>query len=421
MNIVFVTTRLFDVPRSGGEICTARLLGELLDAGHRLHVIGRGPAPPAAAAGALRYTSLGPAVPAFEDLSPPRQLAAMLCAVAAGQASTVHRLAAGGPARLIRQVLMDCGSPTPDALWLDHLQVWPWTAGTAGLPAPVLVMHNLESLGYAEQAAAGSVAVPRHRRWALEREARLLRRLELQAIGSAAAVACLSEHDAAPLRALARASGSRAVVEVLPGFPLRSFAPSAPPSPSSPSAPSAPRAAGAARRIGLIGTWTWAPNRAGLQWLLDRVLPLLPGDCRVVLAGSGLDNLQLPDRVQSLGRVDDIRDFYGQIDVIAVATVQGSGVQEKAIEAIACGLSVVATPLALRGLGGPLPAHVCVAEDPAGFASACAAWPTENAAPHDAVRAWAQHQRDQYRGAVKRCLQAVSNARRQAPAPHAAP
>lgn len=387
MNISFVTTRLFDTPRSGGELCTARLLHELVHAGHCVQVVGRGPQP-ALRRAAVRHDSVGPLVPAFETLSRTRQLRSLLSAWAAGQASTVHRLAAGAVPRQLQQLF--AAAPPPDVLVLDHLQVWPWLAAAwPGLPAPVLVMHNLESDGYAEQAAAQRGL----RQAVLLREARLLRRLEDSALRQAAVLACLSDEDAAQLRQRAGACGAATPIEVLPGFAAQT------------AAAATAASAGPLRRIGLIGTWTWGPNRTGLQWLLDQVLPLLPGHCRLVLAGAGLDGWRLPARTVSLGRVDDARRFYDTVDVVALASLQGSGVQEKAIEAVASGRTVVATQHALRGLGTALPANVHVADDPREFARLCAAADGgDGTSTAPSLRDWTGTRRQQYRDALARCL-----------------
>lgn len=391
MNIGFVTTRLFDLPRSGGEICSARLLRELALAGHQIELIGRGPARPRRS-DALREHSVGPVVPAFDAMPPSARLGAMLAALATGRASTVQRLAAGGVARHVRRLIAQTGEPPLQALWVDHLQAWPWIAGAAvQLSAPVLVMHNLESDGYAEQADAHAAAG----RWlpalVLRREARLLRALELHALRQAGAVACLSEADAGRLRQLAAAGGVDVTIEVLPGFPLCG------------PLPQRPRSSNAQRCIGLVGTWTWGPNRSGLQWMLDQVLPQLPDHCNLLLAGTGLDAWPLPARVQSLGRIDDVAAFYDRVDVVAIPAFEGSGVQEKAIEAIGTGRTVVATHHALRGLGPDLPANVRVADAPAPFAVACS-----DAALHaDGLPQWTTSRRDRYRQALLRCSDAA--------------
>jgi len=387
MNVTLLTTRLFAQPTSGGELCTARLLAGIAAAGHQVRILGRGEARTAAT---LNQVPLGPIVAPFEALPSLRRVSSLLGALASRQASTVHRLTTGGAGRRARQHLLQCVPVTPDVLVVDHLQSYAWVADVQGrLPAPVLVMHNLESEGYAERAATETSPL---RRAVLLREARLLQALARRALRAASVVACLSDDDARQLRACVAACGGHAPVEVLPGF-------------ASPEVKMEPSTApvGAARRIGLLGTWTWGPNRAGLAWMLDRVLPLLPPACKLLLAGSGLEGCALPARTESLGRVVDVRLFYDSVDVVAIASHTGSGVQEKAIEAIASGLPVVASRHALRGLGPPWPRNVYVADDPSSFAHACA---TAAAAVGDGLSPaqWSSHRGAAYRAALARCL-----------------
>ncbi len=385
MNVTLLTTRLFDVPASGGELCTARLLAALQQGGHRVRLIGRGHA--GRPGRALAAVSLGPPVPAFDTLAPWQRAASLLGALASGRASTVQRLASSTVQQRLRRALLVPGEPAADALVVDHLQAWQWLAPLQAvlpghLPAPLLVMHNLESDGYAEQAAAASGL----RQQVLLREARLLARLEAQALQHSAAVACLSQPDAAVLRRRAGLDGPDVVV--LPGYPL-------PPVVASDStAVMVPQVSG--RCIGLLGTWTWAPNRVALQWMLDQVLPRLPAHCHLLLAGAGLEGLDLNRaRVRVLGRIDDPLAFYRAVQVVAVPSQGGSGVQEKAIEAIAHASAVVATPQALRGLGPGLPAHVHMASGAAEFAARCASVPS-GAADLRAAATWASQRRAHY-------------------------
>ncbi len=397
MRIAVLTTRLFDLPRSGGEICTSRLMQALREAGHEVVSIGRG-----SNAGDVTATlSLGPAaVVPFDDLPATRKALAIAVAIAQGQASTVQRLNAGGAAQRATQALAALAAvpaSRPDVLFVDHLQAYAWVEDAgADLPPFVLVMHNQEPEGYAERArrVSGRGIAAMLRRRMLEREAGQLLGLETAALRRAAAIACLSEEDAEYFRHRVAACASDAPVVVLPGYPL------APPLITARGAP-----AGTGRRVGMIGTWTWGPNRDALRWMLERVVPLWPDNCTLVLAGGGLDGLPLPKRVVSLGRVDEVSSFYAAVDVLAVPSLHGSGVQEKAIEAIGTGRTVVATPHAMRGLASGLPSHVHVADEAGQFARLCAEAPTgPNASRRDEVLRWSERRRIAYGAAIERCV-----------------
>lgn len=417
-----LTTRLFAQPGSGGELCTARLLRLLQQQGHDVQWVGRGDAVAARAAFGTPAWTLGPVSAAFQQLPVRAQAAGLALAILRREASSVQRLAAGGVGRRLARILADTG--LPDVLIVDHLQCHAWlrllpARLRACLPAPVLVMHNLESEGYDEQAAAAQGLA----RWILRREARLIARLEQQALHAAAAVLCLSTEDAASLARRLWPAGpiqrndapcpATPSLLVLPGFArpqplLRRAGPGSRP-----------------RCIGVIGTWSWRPNRAALCWLLQQVLPQLESGCSLLVAGHGLERglpvALLPDRAAQVvlaGRIEDLDDFYGRVDVVAVPSVCGSGVHEKAIEAIARAGAVVATTQALRGLGPWLPPHVHVADDAAGFAALCMQVPAAGLQQRQALRRWVAEREAACHAALRAALAAAcGNARVRPPWP----
>jgi hypothetical protein len=92
--------------------------------------------------------------------------------------------------------------------------------------------------------------------------------------------------------------------------------------------------------------------------------------------------------------------------------LHGSGVQEKAIEAIGSGHTVVATTHAVRGLAPGLPGHVHVADDAGMFARLCAEVPTAPAAiRRDELLQWCEPRRAAYRAALERCIAAAVHRR----------
>ncbi len=411
MKVVVLTMRLFDRPQTGGELCTARLLRGLEAAGHEVIVMGRGEGP-AQPAPRMRFVSLGEPMPAFDDLPAAQRWAHPLGALLCRRPVTTQRMSTAGADRRARAQLAALRGQF-DALIVDHLQSLAWLGDAlAGMPAPMVIMHNLESDGYRERArnVPAKGLIPAIKRWLLQREAHLLGQLEGRALRQARVVGCLSEPDAQRLRALCRTHDARAVVEVLPGYTLR---PDTAPL-RLPPAPAPLPAAGTqalqslpsgARRIGMVGTWTWEPNRAGLDWMLQRVMPHLPDDCYLVLAGGGLERVPVPPRVLVLGRIADVAALYSAVDVVAIPSVRGSGVHEKAIEAIGAGLTVVATTHALRGLMADLPAHVHVADSPEAFAQRCAqVMVPACGSTADAGGLWVAKRAALYRQALDRCL-----------------
>lgn len=119
--------------------------------------------------------------------------------------------------------------------------------------------------------------------------------------------------------------------------------------------------------VGLIGTWSWVPNRVGLDWFLREVCPLLPDDIRIAVAGRVPPDLVAPPNVTLAGRVPAASQFLRSCRVVALTSRAGTGVQLKTIEAMQLGLPAVATRLSCRGFT-ELPANFTVADSAADFA-----------------------------------------------------
>ncbi len=339
--------------------------------------------------------SLGPVVEAFDAEPMIRRVSVLARSILTGEALTVHRQGADASHERLHAVM----EQSFDAVVVDHLQVWPWLEWPRALPV-LLVMHNVESQTYQQlwprlliDRSSKGVFSRLLAAWVVRREAKILGQLERRSIRSAQRVACLSEEDAIALATSAGLSDVEAKqrVFVLPGYPLLRHAACEPHQ--------------GARRIGLIGTWTWAPNMSGLRWFLDEVAPLLGSGCVVQLAGHGSAELDVPTNVQVLGTVPDAAAFLASVDVIAVPSLFGTGVQEKAIEAIGHGQLIVATRSALRGLGDSMPAGVVLADSAVDFAHACQRAPLGPAVQDRA--AWIARREGLYRDRLQQALFAL--------------
>ncbi|WP_374830471.1 glycosyltransferase [Paenochrobactrum pullorum] len=122
--------------------------------------------------------------------------------------------------------------------------------------------------------------------------------------------------------------------------------------------------------LALIGTWTWQPNRIGLEWFLREVKPLLNPDIKIAVAGSTPADLIVawPD-IEFLGRVPDAVAFVESAAVIPLISVAGTGVQLKTIETFELGMPCVATRHSVRGIA-QIPDNCILADEPAAFAAA---------------------------------------------------
>lgn len=210
----------------------------------------------------------------------------------------------------------------------------------------VYVAHNVEHISAQQNAEALSG----YRAALFRREARLLESLERRLCRNARFVLALSPED---LRALGVPPEAGAYL------PLVSRREVAPPAPRQPGHDAA-----------IIGTWTWQPNLIGLRWFLDQVVPHLPQDFSVRIAGDiPTDFASLYPRVRFVGRVDDASAFLRGGRVVPLFSRAGTGVQLKTIETFELGLPAVATSLSLRGIEAR-PANCHLTDEPREFAEA---------------------------------------------------
>ena len=213
----------------------------------------------------------------------------------------------------------------------------------------LFVAHNVEYRSALENAVAAAGVVERA---LFAREAKLLRAIEERLCRDSSFVFTFAEED----RTALGLSGDRRSA----ALPLTTRTDVPPPSSD--------------REItcdmALIGTWTWAPNRIGLEWFLREVLPLLPAGLRIQVAGHVAADLPPAfPQVEWVGRVADATEFVRSAAVIPLVSRAGTGVQLKTIETFELGLPSVATTHSLRGIGF-FPANCTVADEPARFAEA---------------------------------------------------
>ncbi|URK88509.1 glycosyltransferase family 4 protein [Rhizobium sp. RCAM05350] len=207
----------------------------------------------------------------------------------------------------------------------------------------IYVAHNVEASSARESAATASRALER---WLFSREARYLEQIEWKLTQAALAIWTFAEADRF---GFGQAASSRATV-----LPLvtrwdqpESHADKSP-----------------EYDLALIGTWSWQPNRIGLDWFLSEVVPFLPADMSIGIAG------QLPDApaishpgIRLLGRVPDARAFVESGAVLPLISRGGTGVQLKTVETFELGMPCVATSASLRGIEA-LPDNCAVSDDP---------------------------------------------------------
>ena len=346
MHLVFATSIVPDgAPATGYEIANAAIIDALRRAGVRVTVLGftwpgKVPADPE------NTVVLGSVDVRTDSASPLQKLAWLTRAVFEGVTFSSVKL------RSVSRDKVRAALKTIEPFDGYVLNAVPLAGAFEGLfddKPSIFVAHNVEFRSAEENAAAAHSPI---QKLMYSREARLLGDLERRLCDKAEFVFTLADEDRAALGV--EAAGKSAALPLV--------------TPASTYMPAGKRAP--AYDATLIGTWTWQPNRIGLEWFLDQVVPHLARDFTIAIAGSiAADLRSRHPRVSFVGRVPDAIAFVLSGRVVPLISRAGSGVQLKTIEAFELGLPAVATSRSLRGIGA-VPANCTVADDPVEFARA---------------------------------------------------
>lgn len=121
----------------------------------------------------------------------------------------------------------------------------------------------------------------------------------------------------------------------------------------------------------LVANLTYGPNVEGAAWLVEEVLPHLPGwHLSLVGTPSARVRTLASEQVAVHGAVADLRPHYADATAVAVPLRHGAGTRIKVLEAFAYGRPVVATTVGAAGLDVADGTHLLLADDPAAFATA---------------------------------------------------
>lgn len=359
MHLLFATSIVPDGALSSGyEIANQAIIDALRRAGVRVTVMGF--AWPGKAPSDPDNTIVLGALDVRTDAAPlPRKLAWLASAVASGLTFASAKLRVVSE-RTVREAITSAGPF--DGYILNSVQMAAAFEGAFQDRPSIFVAHNVEYRSATEnsQAAKGTF-----QRALFRREARLLEIIEKRLCRNARFVFTLAEEDRADLGV---------------GFDTRSVAlPLVTRSELATQSGTRDIACDAA----LIGTWTWEPNRIGLDWFLHKVVPHLRDNFRIHIAGrvpAGMSSSH--PGVSFVGRVPDAQAFVRSAAVIPLVSTSGSGVQLKTIETFELGLPSVATAHSLRGIAYK-PRNCVVTDDPIAFAQALEGTIDEQVADQD--------------------------------------
>jgi glycosyltransferase involved in cell wall biosynthesis len=261
-----------------------------------------------------------------------------------------------------------------DVLHVEELPLMSLASSVAGDIPIVFSTHNVES--------NLSTGIFRSRNPIFRLLARLEKtrtaREEHRALGRAKAWLAVSEQDHQALNSLCPETRARSLV--IPNCAQDRFQP-------------ADHAKQPSAEILCMGAFGWHPNRQGLLWFVDSVLPLLKRDIPeacIRIVGSGIDK-PLQRRLRQLGlqvhtNVPDVLPFLQQARMLCVPLQVGGGSRIKIVEAWAAGLPVVSTSIGADGLLSESGSDLLLADQPADFARAILTLMSDDAA-YEQIRA----------------------------------
>ena len=205
----------------------------------------------------------------------------------------------------------------------------------------VLDAHNAE-WWLSVQIARSQLRVPTRTRFSVD--ARKYIRLEAELMHNAAAVMVVSDNDAARLRELAR---PRSLTVRPSGVDVDYFG-------------WVDHTKVRGSKLLMTGTLGYAPNLDACTWLVSDIMPVIRAQMPEVtadLVGGSSDGARDLESdaagVHVVGAVPDVREYLERSDVFVVPLRMGSGTRLKVLEALAAGVPIVATSVAVEGLDLP--------------------------------------------------------------------
>lgn len=342
-------------PRHGGRIRTLRLLEGLLEHFEITLVCGMGESD--RPSGVMALTNLGCRLRTapLRPRSPrsPRERALKAVRACAGRSYMLRRWYE----REFEEMVAEEARAGHDLVILDHIWMAPYLRALPGLPV-IFNPHNVESRALSRAAAlerGGSRVLAGF-------EASALARAERRAMQRAALTVCVSDEDAARLRALSPTSRVEVVAN---GAEIGRLT------------PLPPRAEAGPPTLLFVGGYDYPPNLDAARRIATEILPAIRArhhEARALLVGRDPTGaLQAWKDVPGLevrGPVEQLGPLFAATDAVVVPLRFGGGSRLKIVEAWARGRPVLSTGVGAEGLDAADGEHLLLAESGADFADA---------------------------------------------------
>lgn len=109
------------------------------------------------------------------------------------------------------------------------------------------------------------------------------------------------------------------------------------------------------RQLIFYGYWKRIENLNGLIWFIEKVLPIIETNLKILVIGGGLSNDVKEkyldyNKIEYLGFVEKPLDIILQSSAVIVPLFQGAGIKVKVIDSFTVGTPVIGTDLAFEGL-----------------------------------------------------------------------
>jgi sugar transferase (PEP-CTERM/EpsH1 system associated) len=122
------------------------------------------------------------------------------------------------------------------------------------------------------------------------------------------------------------------------------------------------------------GVMDYAPNIDAIMWFIDFVWPTVKKqwpNAKFCIAGMNptdkVKKLQLNEGIEVTGFVDDIKPFFDKANIFIAPFRIARGVQNKVLQAFACGLPVIASSMGAEGIRCNVEQDILLADTPEQF------------------------------------------------------